>query len=100
MHNEEYTGPSMPLSIEIDQMKYRQQDESFDGKIKRIAGTLCDGPEHQYALEEVLGEMRFLPAGRVQSAIGSARITTAYNCFVSGLVEDSIIDSHKRNRTR
>ena len=90
MHNEEYTGPSMPLSIEIDEMKYRQQDESFDGKIKRIAGTLCDGPEHQYALEEVLGEMRFLPAGRVQSAIGSARITTAYNCFVSGLVEDSM----------
>ena len=71
-------------------MKYRQQDESFDGKIKRIAGTLCDGPEHQYALEEVSGEMRFLPAGRVQSAIGSARITTAYNCFVSGLVEDSM----------
>ena len=55
MHNEEYTGPSMPLSIEIDEMKYRQQDESFDGKIKRIAGTLCDGPEHQYALEDVLG---------------------------------------------
>ena len=63
-------------------MKYRQQDESFDGKIKRIAGTLCDGPEHQYALEDVLGEMRFLPAGRVQSAIGSARITTAYSCFM------------------
>ena len=34
--------------------------------------------------------MRFLPAGRVQSAIGSRRITTAYNCFVSGEIEDSM----------
>jgi len=34
--------------------------------------------------------MRFLPAGRVQSAIGSNRITTAYNCFVSGTIEDSM----------
>ena len=34
--------------------------------------------------------MRFLPAGRVQSAIGSSRITTAYNCFVSGTIEDSM----------
>ena len=92
MRNIHYDGPSLPISQEIDKMKYRQTDESFDEKIKRIAKTLSDGIEHQYELEEILGEMRFLPAGRVQSAIGSRRITTAYNCFVSGTIEDSMND--------
>ena len=30
------------------------------------------------------------PAGRVQNAMGSTRETTAYNCFVSGIIEDSM----------
>lgn len=90
MHNTEYTGPKTTLAQEIDAMKYRQSDESFDDKIKRIAKALCDGEEHRYAMEDILGNMRFLPAGRVQSAIGSRRITTAYNCFVSGEIEDSM----------
>ena len=90
MRNTEYKGPSMPISEEIDKMKYRLEDETFDGKIKRIAKALCDGIEHQYKLEDILGTMRFLPAGRVQNAMGSPRITTAYNCFVSGIIEDSM----------
>lgn len=90
MHNIEYSGPSMPISQEIDKMKYRQEEESFTDKIKRIARALSDGEEHRYNLEDILGNMRFLPAGRVQSAIGSRRITTAYNCFVSGEIEDSM----------
>jgi len=90
MRNTTYLGPSMPISEEIDQMKYRLEDEDFDGKIKRIARALSDGIEHQYKLEDILGNMRFLPAGRVQNAMGSPRITTAYNCFVSGIIEDSM----------
>ena len=90
LHNEEFIGPQSSISQEIDQMKYRQKDESFDQKIKRIARALSDGIEHQYELESILGNMRFLPAGRVQSAIGSNRITTAYNCFVSGVIEDNM----------
>jgi len=73
-------------------MKYRQVDESFDEKVKRIAKSLSDGIDHQYNLEVILGEMKFLPAGRVQAAIGSRRITTAYNCFVSGTITDSMTD--------
>ena len=90
MRNIEYTGPDKDISKEIDMMKYRQTDESFDEKIKRIARTLSDDDQHQYELEDILGNMRFLPAGRVQAAIGSQRITTAYNCFVSGEIEDSM----------
>lgn len=90
MRNTEYQGPFMAISEEIDRMKYRLEDETFDQKIKRIARALSDGIEHQYHLEDILGNMRFLPAGRVQNAMGSPRITTAYNCFVSGIIEDSM----------
>ena len=90
MRNIFYPGPSMPISQEIDEMKYRQEDEDFNGKVLRIASTLSDNEEHKLDLEDILGNMRFLPAGRVQSAIGSRRITTAYNCFVSGEVKDSM----------
>ena len=90
MRNRQYSGPSMPLSQEIDEMKYRQEGESFEDKVKRIANALADDEDHQLDFEEILGEMRFLCAGRVQSSIGSKRITTAYNCFVSGVIEDSM----------
>lgn len=92
MNNVYYEGPSMPLSQEIDKMKYRQAEESFDDKVRRIAGALKDSEEHKYELQDILGNMRFLPAGRVQTAIGSRRITTAYNCFVSGEIEDNLTD--------
>ena len=88
--NTYYEGPQTKLSQEMDEMKYRQSDESFDDKVRRIAGALCDDDEHKYELQDIVGNQRFLPAGRVQAAIGSRRITTAYNCFVSGEIEDSM----------
>ena len=90
MKNTYYKGPTLPLSQEIDEMKYRQDGETFDDKVQRIAAALSDSEEHQMLFLDILGEQRFLPAGRVQSAIGSKRITTAYNCFVSGIIEDSM----------
>ena len=40
-------------------------------KVKtEAARALSDGIEHQYYLEDILGNMRFLPAGRVQNAMG------------------------------
>ena len=53
---------------------------------------MSDNEEHKYELQEILGDMRFLAAGRVQNAMGSRRITTAFNCFVSGIIDDSMID--------
>jgi ribonucleoside-diphosphate reductase alpha chain len=40
--------------------------------------------------------MKFLPAGRVQLAIGSKKNVTAMNCFVSGNIDDSIDGIMKR----
>ena len=96
IRNTEYTGPTTTISEEIDAMKYRQDGESFDDKVRRMAGALNDGEDHQLELEDIFGNMRFLPAGRVQNAMGSKRITTAFNCFVSGLVEDNMKSIMKR----
>lgn len=83
-------GPTLSISEEIDQQKYRQTGEDFYSKIVRIADALQDTPEHFEELKDVLRDMRFIPAGRVQNAIGAARQTTAYNCFVSGTIKDSM----------
>jgi ribonucleoside-diphosphate reductase alpha chain len=96
MRNIEYAGPITSISEEIDAMKYRQDGESFDDKVKRMAGALNDTPDHQLELEDIFGNMRFLPAGRVQNAMGSRRITTAFNCFVSGVIEDNMKSIMKR----
>ena len=90
MKNFFYEGPTLPLSQELDKMKYRQEGESFNDKVQRIAAALSDGDEHEESFLDILGDLRFLPAGRVQNAIGSKRITTAYNCFVSGVIEDNM----------
>jgi ribonucleoside-diphosphate reductase alpha chain len=83
-------GMKTSLAQEIDIGKYRQTGEDFYGKIVRIAGALKDTPDHFEAFKDTLRHMRFLPAGRVQNAMGAARQTTAFNCFVSGKIEDSM----------
>ena len=85
-------GPKTLFSQQLHASKYRGEREDFRECVNRIAATLQDkdDSEHFQALREILGEMRFLPAGRIQSAIGSTRRVTPYNCFVSGTIEDSL----------
>lgn len=56
----------------------------------RVADALSDNPEHFKQFRRILLDMRFLPAGRVQAAMGSPKAVTPYNCFVSGTIEDSM----------
>ncbi len=83
-------GPQLRLSQEIDEQKYRQPGEDFYSKVVRIADSLKDSDKHFEEFKDVLRHMRFIPAGRVQNTMGTARQTTAYNCFVSGVIEDSM----------
>lgn len=85
-------GPSLEISKEIHATKYRQKDESFKEAMTRVASTLADSKEHYHAFRNLLLSMRFLPAGRVQASIGAARQVTAFNCFVSGTIQDSMGD--------
>ena len=83
-------GPKTKLSQWLHGSKYRGQGESFDEYVERVSDTLSDSDDHFFALQEILGEQRFLPAGRIQSAVGSPRVVTAFNCFVSDTIDDSM----------
>jgi ribonucleoside-diphosphate reductase alpha chain len=85
----EKKGPPTPLAEAIHKQKYRMDGESFEQAMYRIANALKDGDGHYNSLKDILLDMRFLPGGRVQSAVGSPRLVTAYNCFVSGIIEDT-----------
>ena len=60
--------------------------------IKRLARSMSDDINHQWELEDILGSMRFLPAGRVQASMGANRVVTSFNCFVSGTINDNMND--------
>lgn len=83
-------GPTLPISEEIHKMKYRGEGETFKEAMARVADALKDNEEHFAKMKDVLYNMRFLPAGRVQSAMGAPRTVTPYNCFVSGTIDDSM----------
>lgn len=84
-------GPSNPFSEKLHAMKYRGEGESFREGGNRLASALKDDDKHYHEFREILLDMRFWPAGRVQAAMGSAKSVTPYNCFVSGTIEDSFV---------
>lgn len=91
IHSEPHMqGPTLPIAEETHASKYRLPEESFEQCVYRIAGALRDGNDHWRAIKDIFGDMRFLPGGRVQNAVGSPRTTTAFNCFVSGVIDDSM----------
>ena len=91
-------GHSFVCPMKSTTTKYRQTGEDFYSKVVRIADALKDDSGHFEEFKDILRDMRFLPAGRVQNAMGAARQTTAYNCFVSGIIDDSM-DSIMRRAT-
>ena len=60
----------------------------------RIASALSDDDKHFQAFRDILLEMRFMPGGRIQATMGATRVTTPYNCFVSGEIADSFTRGH------
>jgi len=78
------------FSDKLHAQKYRADGESFREAVNRWAGALSDNQEHFNALQDIFGNQRFLMGGRNQSAIGSPRQVTPYNCFVSRKIHDSL----------
>lgn len=74
--------------------KYRGPHESFREACNRQASALKDSDTHYDAYRHILSKGLFLPGGRIQSSVGSTRITTAYNCFVSAKLHDSLVHGH------
>ncbi len=51
-------GPTLPISIEIDTMKYRQEGEVHRDKCTRIADGMKDSDEHFHAIRDILLDQR------------------------------------------
>lgn len=83
-------GPKLPISQEIMKDKYLLSGETFKEGMSRVASALTDNEEDYRSFREILLNQRFLPAGRVQTAIGAPRQTTPYNCYVSRTIDDSM----------
>lgn len=82
-------GPSLAVSEEIHSTKYREEGETFREAMTRVSAALKDGETSFHAFRDSLMAMRFMPAGRVQAAMGSTKHVTPYNCFVSPTIEDN-----------
>lgn len=85
-------GPTLQISEDTHSRKHRLHGETFRESMSRIANILADTPDHFYKYREILLHQRFLPGGRIQAAIGSPRKTTAFNCYVSRTIGDSMDD--------
>ena len=83
-------GPQVPSCDSLHSQKYRLANEAFSEACSRQAAAMSDSEEHRQEYKDILLNQRFMPAGRVQAAMGSPRDVTAYNCFVSGTIEDSM----------
>lgn len=82
-------GPREPASEALHGMKYRQKGETFKQAIWRISRACSDYPDMEAELYRMMAYMRWLPAGRIQNAMGATKDMTALNCYVSGTIEDN-----------
>lgn len=87
-------GPKTPFAEQLHAEKYRAPGEDFREAMNRVASALTDDGQDFKPFRDVLMDMRFLPAGRVQAATGAARKTTGFNCFISGTIADSFVAGH------
>jgi len=89
------------LSRQVWDMKYRLKtaggepvDQSVEDTWRRVARSLAAVERSPDAWErrfyDVLRDFRFLPAGRIVSGAGTDRRVTLFNCFVMGVVPDSM----------
>lgn len=77
--------------------KYRDSGQTKDNHNRNIAKNLASNEQHYHKLYDSLRNNRFLPAGRVQAAMGAIeREVSPFNCSVSQRIDDdmrSIMDA-------
>ena len=83
-------GPETDIAQWMHAWKYRSPGESFGEYGNRVASALQDSPEHFRQTRAILRDQRFLPGGRIQSAMGALRQSTPYNCFVMETINDDM----------
>ena len=91
----------MPISKHIWNTKYRYhqdgmpRDETIFDTWKRVARAIATPEKEQaetwtYRFLDILNDFKFLPGGRILAGAGTGRQVTLFNCFVMGIIEDSM----------
>lgn len=88
MMQEQY-GPRTEFGQLIHSTKYRAPDETFDDYAVRWSRATTDNERDFRRALNYTRSQTLLPAGRQQHSMGRPYLTTAYNCFVGGLIPDS-----------
>ena len=91
-------GPQTPAAIATFAFKYQQQGETFRDVCNRVAGAISDDSGHFHDFRDVLLNQWGVLGGRGMAALGSTKRVTAFNCYVSGTIEDSlegILEKHR-----
>ncbi|HET7650574.1 MAG TPA: adenosylcobalamin-dependent ribonucleoside-diphosphate reductase [Gammaproteobacteria bacterium] len=91
-----------PVSYHIWDIKYRHRehgqcmDQTIDDTWTRVAHALAsvEAPTVQESwsrrFKEAMLDFRFLPGGRILAGAGTRHRVTLFNCFVMGLIPDSL----------
>jgi ribonucleoside-diphosphate reductase alpha chain len=97
--SEDYFRTEIARHIWDSKYRQRESDRIIDHDVtdtwRRIArGLAAVEPEDQLHWEQrfydILEGFRFLPGGRIQAGAGTTHRVTLFNCFVMGLIEDSM----------
>lgn len=91
--------PSTDISQFVWATRYRDRDAAVPERdltdtLRRVARAVASVESDPATWETrffgVLSSLRFLPGGRILAGAGVARRVTLFNCFVMGLIEDSL----------
>jgi len=89
--NASYTDNEILYYDRLHSEKYRDTNQDFYGHCLQTANKLASNATHNFKLFDALRTRRFLPAGRVQAALGATeREVSPFNCSVSQRIEDSM----------
>lgn len=95
----EYLSTDIARHIWDTKYRYRHDQEICDHTIedtwRRIARALASMENTDQAIWEqrfydALEDFKFLPGGRIQAGAGTGRRVTLFNCFVMGVIQDSM----------
>lgn len=89
--NEVY-GPRTAFGQLLHSTKYRAPEEKYDDYCVRWSRATTDTDRDFRRAIRYTRDMLILPAGRQQHSMGRPYLTTAYNCYVGGLIGDSYED--------
>ena len=84
-------GYELKYFDQLHQEKYRDSGQSKIDHIDTLAYNLATNDTHRDDIKDCLLNNRFLPAGRVQAALGATeREVSPFNCSVSQRIDDSM----------